>query len=200
MAIPHEKNKTRQDLRRLAAMVARMPEEAPPPGITAAVMRRIQPKQISRREKIIRRLLTPWSILPLQAVTAVAAVALIVGGLAFFKGTHTGREQPPPGITITNGGPLAVTFILDYPAARKVTLIGSFNHWNPEAHQMHRDAPEGPWRLIVKLSQGEYQYAFLIDDQQVVSDPNALWQVEDGFGNRNSALIVENGNRYTHES
>lgn len=199
MPNPPKDDEMKEDSRRLAGLIARMPDDPPPPGITAAVMRRIQPKQISRRQKWTRRLLMAWPLLPVRAITAVAAVVLIVGSFA-AKEFYAGRKLPATGVTATDHGRMAVTLVLDWPAARKVTVIGSFNHWNPDGYQMHRNSAEAPWQLILELGQGKYQYAFVIDDQRVVPDPGALWLVDDGFGNRNSALIVENGRQNAHES
>lgn len=200
MPIPKPENRIHINPQGLAGMIADMPDEVPPPGITAAVMRQIQPKRISWRRKFVRRLMMPRPILPVQAVSAIAVAVLLVGGLAFLKGFNTGREQLPATASMMEAGSMAVAFVLDRPTARKVTLIGSFNNWNPEAYQMHRDNPQAPWRLSVDLPHGKYQYAFLIDDQKVVPDPNALWLVDDGFGNLNSTLIVENGTWNAHES
>lgn len=180
---------SQEDLKILAGRIARLPDAPPPPGLVDAIMGRIQPKKRPWWQIWMRRIQTPWTVIPLRAMPVAAAILLIVGGAAFFKTYWGGPQSLPTG----PAGLKPITFVLESPTARKVAVIGSFNHWNPEGYQMQRDTPEGPWRLKLELSQGRYAYAFLIDDQWLIPDPHSLLQQDDGFGNLNSALIVENG-------
>lgn len=191
MSESKSKERSQADLKMLAGQIARLPDAPPPPGLVTAVMGRIRPKKRSRWQAWWRRIQTPWPLPPLRVVPAAAALLLLMaGGAAFFlKAYWQGPLRPPPG----RAGAKAIVFMLEWPTARSVSVIGSFNHWNPEGYQMRRDTPEGPWRLNLELSQGRYAYAFLIDDQWVVPDPHSLLHQDDGFGNQNSALIVENG-------
>jgi hypothetical protein len=190
-----ERSRSQESQRLLAGQIARLPDAQPPPGLVDAIMGRIQPKKRPWWQIWMRRIQTPWTALPLQAVPVAVAIILIVGGVAVFKGPWGGPAAPPS----DQAGLAPVTLVLEWPTARKVAVIGSFNHWNPEGHQMHRDTPEGPWRLILELSQGRYAYAFLIDDHWHVPDPHSLLQQDDGFGNFNSALIVEKGKPNANE-
>lgn len=185
----NEKNRSQEDLKILAGRIARLPDVPPPLGLVDAIMGRIQPKKRPWWQNWMRRIQTPWAVIPLRAVPVAAAILLIVGAAFFLKAYRGGEPSLPPG----PAGLKPISFMLEWPAARKVAVIGSFNHWNSEGYQMHRDTPEGPWRLNLELSQGRYAYAFLIDDQWLVPDPHSLLQQDDGFGNFNSALIVENG-------
>jgi 1,4-alpha-glucan branching enzyme len=87
-----------------------------------------------------------------------------------------------------------VMFILDMPGASTVQVIGSFNRWRPEGFDMKRDEKRDLWVLPLQLDSGRYEYAFLVDDRIIVSDPVALVHQDDGFGNKNSILIVEGDN------
>lgn len=186
-------------MRRLAGCIARMPDADPPPGLTEAVMGCIQPTKPSRSAKWLRRLRTPWTLQPLRVVPACLTVASIICAAAFIKGYDVGRKPSMSGKASSESGPRAVTFVLNWPSARSVSVVGTFNHWDPDGYRMHREAPGAPWKLILKLAQGKYAYAFLIDDQRLVADPRSLWHQEDGFGNQNSALIVENGRHNASE-
>jgi 1,4-alpha-glucan branching enzyme len=73
-------------------------------------------------------------------------------------------------------------------------VIGSFNQWTPNGFRMHWDERRGLWILSARLERGRYEYAFLVDNQVVVPDPKALLQQDDGFGNKNSILIIERDN------
>jgi hypothetical protein len=84
---------------------------------------------------------------------------------------------------------LVVEFTYFDSHARKVSVVGSFNQWSPDAHVMERSGDR--WSLEVELPPGRYEYAFLIDDRVWKSDPGSLVNERSGFGPSNSILIVE---------
>lgn len=95
-----------------------------------------------------------------------------------------GRETAPgPGGT----QPVLTQFLLNAPDAQQVMLAGDFTGWEP-AHTMTRTAP-GVWTVVVPLDPGVHSYAFVIDGERWVPDPNAP-AVDDGFGGLNSRLAV----------
>lgn len=106
------------------------------------------------------------------------AAAAIVMALLLFDGT-----APSP-----DGAPQVLTqFVLEAPDARQVMLAGDFTGWEP-AHTMTRTEP-GVWTVFVPLDPGVHSYAFVVDGERWVPDPNAP-AVEDGFGGLNSRLAV----------
>lgn len=70
-----------------------------------------------------------------------------------------------------------------------VCLSGDFNGWSPHAHCLKRNGDI--WEIQILLSPGRYKYAFLVDGTRWALDPNAFLQEDDGFGMKNSVLIVE---------
>lgn len=83
-----------------------------------------------------------------------------------------------------------ISFALVQPGASEVSVIGSFNNWDPAATPMKRDAA-GVWRAALVLMPGRYPYKFSIDRKSKIVDPaNALTE-PDGFGGRNSVLEVK---------
>jgi 1,4-alpha-glucan branching enzyme len=83
-----------------------------------------------------------------------------------------------------------VTIGLHNPSAEKVELAGSFNDWLPETTPMQKNS-QGDWSVSLRLQPGTYQYQFVIDGQRWNPDPHAIRTVDDGFGQRNSVLIIE---------
>jgi 1,4-alpha-glucan branching enzyme len=82
-----------------------------------------------------------------------------------------------------------VCFKFTAPQARQVCVAGSFNQWSKISHCMSRSTDA--WRLCLPLSPGRYSYLLVIDGQSWQLDPGAsLWE-DNGFGTRNSVLIVE---------
>lgn len=194
------KKNARPDPRQLAGMIARMPTADPPADLTDAVMRRIQPKRVPPRQNLIRRIRIGWAMLPMQALAAGAVVALIFGAVLTIQGYRSNGQgaQTAQIAAVATEHKIQVSFRLDWPAAHQVALIGSFNQWDPDGYPMHRDATGEKWIIDLKLPQGKYTYAFLIDGQRVVADPHSLWQQDDGFGNVNSSIIVENGEQHAN--
>lgn len=70
-----------------------------------------------------------------------------------------------------------------------VCLSGDFNGWSSESHCLQRTGDE--WTIQVVLPPGSYRYGFVIDKKEWVCDPEALIQEDDGFGRKNSVLLID---------
>ena len=107
------------------------------------------------------------------------------------------RLSPPQEV---KGG---ILFQYDAPSARQVNLAGNFpdNEWlkNGMTIDMMRDdgyggdkmKDDGIWSIIKKLPIGRYEYKFVVDRNSWFIDPNALESIDDGYGGKNSVLIVK---------
>ena len=107
------------------------------------------------------------------------------------------RLSPPHKV---NGGILVQ---YDAPSARYVNLAGNFpdNEWlkhGDKVDMMHDDgrngdriAKDGIWSILKVLSSGRYEYKFIVDRNTWIEDPNALESIDDGYGGKNSILIVK---------
>jgi hypothetical protein len=140
---------------------------------------------------------------PLTALAAAAVFAAVgaAGALAGLPGGARGtvyREplcrSAPPGPADARGGHDArdreiVRFELSAPTASHVTLVGSFNGWNPEATPLVRDSITGTWRVALRLPPGRHVYTFVVDGD-VTADPAAPRAADDDFGSENSVLLV----------
>ena len=83
----------------------------------------------------------------------------------------------------------SVRFELSAPRASRVTLVGSFNEWNPAATPLLRDPASGKWVVSVQLPPGRHVYAFVVDGD-VTADPDAPRAADDDFGSPNSVVFV----------
>jgi hypothetical protein len=70
-----------------------------------------------------------------------------------------------------------------------VCLSGDFNDWSPNTHCLERKGHI--WKIKLFLSPGRYKYAFVLDGIHWTPDPNAFLLENDGFGMKNSVLIIE---------
>jgi hypothetical protein len=73
--------------------------------------------------------------------------------------------------------------------ATEVSVIGSFNNWEPGATPMRKEG-KGEWTAHVHLRAGKYPYKFLVNKRQKIVDPANTALEPDGFGGNNSVLEV----------
>jgi hypothetical protein len=174
--------------------IRRSPEPMPPDGFSRRVMAGLAPKRPSALTRLRLWLSRPRSVTftPARLVPALAA-AMVLLAVAFLMPDRSG----PP--TDAGGQGLSpVRFVLHDAggAARTVSVIGSFNGWEPDASAMRYDAAAGAWVLEARLPAGDHEYMFLVDGRPV-ADPGARLTRDDGFGNVNAVLIVNGRHEHT---
>ncbi|MBC2733543.1 MAG: glycoside hydrolase [Desulfobacteraceae bacterium] len=81
-----------------------------------------------------------------------------------------------------------VVFSFHAPEANIVSLVGSFNDWDPNRHPMQNKG-HGLWKKAVTLPQGEYEYKFWIDGQWK-EDPRNHRTSPNAYGTRNNIVSV----------
>lgn len=161
----------------------------PMPDLAPAVMRRIEAAE-SRRAAAPERARSPlsavlgWIWRPRPISIGWRPAYGFAGALVLALFVLIGRgTAPAPHVT-----PMVFTqFLLNAPDARQVSLAGDFTNWEP-THRMTRGAP-GIWTVVVPLEPGIHNYAFVVDGERWVPDPNAP-AFDDGFGGLNSRLAV----------
>ncbi len=131
-----------------------------------------------------RWLLQPRAVRLRPAVVAAALAAVVAA--SWWVGR---RERAPEGVA-AQAATVLVQFELAAPQAGHVVLAGSFNGWDPESVPMARSPASGMWTVTLRLRPGAHQYLFLVDGERWVPDPRAHAQVDDGFGQRNSVIVV----------
>lgn len=188
--------------RETARLVAGMRYSPPPPDLAAGVMRRVA---ATRRRTLWQRMfgwfVTPQNIRVRPWIPAAAFAALIVfmaGSGQFYWRTllqHEPAGTPDRGgevqASLPADGTVEVAFSIHVTDAKKVALIGSFNNWQKHGVELRPSAREGWWTVSLPLKRGRYEYAFVLDGMRVVPDPDSLLNRDDGFGNLNSVIIVE---------
>ncbi|EPG67773.1 carbohydrate-binding protein [Leptospira wolffii] len=82
-----------------------------------------------------------------------------------------------------------VEFRIYQPQAESVSLIGNFNHWDPESDFLEKER-NGVFRIVKKLKPGEYQYNFVVDGKVTLDTYNPLTLLREDTGEISSALLV----------
>ena len=197
---------------RIRAVLRAVPA-GPMPDLAPAVMRRIEeadaqraksaaagatPPTAARNTALSETAMSPAASRPLEGLRAfagwiwkprpvalawrpvygVAAAALLA--LTLIIGRETASVEPATQQVLTQ-------FLLEAPEAQQVVLAGDFTDWQP-VHTLTRTEP-GVWSVVVPLAPGVHNYAFIVDGDRWVPDPNAP-AVNDGFGGLNSRLAV----------
>ncbi|MFO7914071.1 MAG: alpha-amylase family glycosyl hydrolase [Candidatus Krumholzibacteriales bacterium] len=94
----------------------------------------------------------------------------------------------------SGGGKVPVTFMYQPEGGEPagVYLAGTFNDWSDSATPMTDNDGDGIYSVELKLDPGRYQYKFVVDGSWI-TDTTAEEFDDDGFGGKNSVLVVEPG-------
>ncbi len=143
-----------------------------PEGFTDKVLRRAAelplPRRVRERPATGLRWLSP-------ALTALAAGLVLLTVLRLPRPTPPEPPRVPVELRLAGG------------KARSVAVVGDFNGWDA-ATMMKGD--DGVWRISLSLPPGRYQYAFVVDQEKWVPDPQAATVVDSGYGGADSVLEV----------
>ena len=122
---------------------------------------------------------------PIWIPLAAAAAALAV----YLAGPRAPVPAAAPVAAVRAADTVFVQFRLAAPTARSAAVAGSFNEWDPVSVPMAR-AADGTWVVTLPLPLGEHRYQFVVDGTSWQPDLTASAQVDDGFGGRNSVIVV----------
>jgi len=189
---------------RILELGAALPVPKAPPGFTGRVMAGVS--ACNRRESVRR---SRWfSVLSWGNLSAVAA--LIV--LSFVGGWWTSRTQMEKPVAVerlpyeSDAAGVAVSaystdatgsqlryirlaYIPQDPSVQRVSVAGSFNNWDPTSTPLQKQGDA--WMTVLALPPGSYEYMFVEDGENWITDPLAARKTNDGFGGMNAVLDVE---------
>jgi Carbohydrate-binding module 48 (Isoamylase N-terminal domain) len=151
-----------------------------------------------RRGRMLAWLLEPRHIaLPPIAAAALAAGLVgigILGGSAINRDGRSAIGRPSQdGVAhasrLPDSSVSVVKFVLTAPKAQSVAVLGDFNDWDAAATPAVREQ-DGTWTMYVPLRPGRYEYTFMLDGRHLVPDPAAPIGPDDGYGQKNSVVVV----------
>ena len=163
------------------------------PALDERVMAAVRRHGASRTRRAWRWLTAPRDVevrLRLRPVVWAGALAGAAGVAVLLVARHPAPVEPSAAVSRTRiPDSVLVRFVLYAPAARHVTVAGTFNQWDQNAAPLVRAGTGGVWTTTLALPVGQHQYAFVVDGARWVVDPAAP-AIDDGFGRRNSMVAV----------
>lgn len=113
-----------------------------------------------------------------------------LGGLVLRWGQ--GEERTPgtalaTAATTRPGADHHISLVFKDPEARAVSLVGTFNDWDPERHPMAREG--GKWRVTVAPPPGVHQFMIWVDGDVRPPPACGRW-INDGFGGKNCVMLI----------
>jgi 1,4-alpha-glucan branching enzyme len=87
-----------------------------------------------------------------------------------------------------------VQFVVEADPGSQVSVAGSFNGWDPDAHLLKEKGKGGRFERTVYLKPGNYQYKFVINGAWS-ADPQCPHFTSNDFGTLNSLLNVKGPNQ-----
>ena len=180
-------------------LLRRLAKEEPPEGLAETITRalaQIPPPRRSLRVRIARLFDRPAAAWGYRLATLGVLVGILAGVWTLVARRGSAPSRPPlpqASAQLAKAPPAAppaltsVTFVFYAPKARTVSLVGSFNDWDPRRTPMTK-GKDGSWTVQVTLAQGRYEYLFLVDNQRYETDPDAVELRPDGLGHENAVL------------
>jgi hypothetical protein len=143
----------------------------------ATLLRRPEPVRQAWRDELLSRVSTPPRArrIPMRVWIPVGIAAAVCAAVGIERNA-------------ASGGADRVRFSISAPSAKRVSLVGDFNGWNPGAVPMRRGSSD-VWVVDVRLEPGRHVFAFSIDGA-LRADAAAPRAVEDDFGVPGSVVVV----------
>jgi 1,4-alpha-glucan branching enzyme len=107
----------------------------------------------------------------------------------YSRSSTVARPVSPPAPEAERPDEKPVEFMLNMPKAKSVAVAGNFNNWEIKKTPLRKDS-NGGWKATVWLPPGRYEYKFVIDGSQWLTDPNAKESVDNGLGGSNSLVVI----------
>jgi len=179
----------------IAHWIQKIPDLEPPSDLLTSVMQSLQPKKVSWMQRVVLWAKSPksYTITPLR----LAPLAMVLIGILVVSGYWIFRQKDFGSYPSQAESSIPVVFNLNIPEAHGVSVVGTFNGWKPRGYEMQFNPEKKIWSLTIRLPEGRYEYAFLVDGQRILPDPEASLYQDDGFGSESSVMILRAKNEKT---
>ncbi len=176
--------------RRTAGMLAEMSRPPLSPTFSEEVLARLPERRAHWWEALWDVL---WATRALRwNLASAVALSLVLAAAPLVWTTWPSRA---PEVLGRRSVVTVIRFSLDAAGARQVTLAGDFNGWQPDGIFLTDTTGRGHFSVTLSLKPGRYAYMFVVDGASWVTDPRAEAYRDDGFGNQNALVTIEDVGR-----
>lgn len=185
---PERPEESAADEARLRELLGTLRRDAiAPPSLHASIMREVSMLAVPLWRRCADWLLRPRAVRISPAAGAslafAASVVLVVTSQVVGGRGEADVVELPSASSVTR-------FVFVAPDARSVHITGDFAAWSERGIPLQDLRGTGIWVVDVPLEPGTYQYTFIVDGTEWRPDPRAMAQVDDGFGQMNSLVVV----------
>jgi 1,4-alpha-glucan branching enzyme len=71
-----------------------------------------------------------------------------------------------------------------------VSVVGTFNKWDPEKNPMRANPGSGHYTTVIALTPGKHEYRFVVNGEWCM-DSNCFESVPNGYGSLNSVICIQ---------
>ena len=172
--------------RRTAGLLAEMPRPSLSPTFTEEVLARLPEHRAPWWERLWDAFWAPralrWNL------ASAVALSLVIAASPLVWKAWPGR---PPEVLQGSSVVTVVRFNFEASGARQVALAGDFNGWRPDQIFLTDTTGRGHFSVTLPLKPGRYAYMFVVDGASWVTDPRAEAYRDDGFGNQNALVTID---------
>ena len=153
----------------------------------------LHPTRESRRPWLVR----PWTVRvsPIGAFAAAALVGVVAFSAWQFRPidqVQIASEQVGGNLTpVADAGESQLVvhqFTFYQKGLQSISVVGEFNDWDDDSTKLTEVSP-GVWSVSIPLRPAVYEYQFILNGTQRVTDPT-MPQVKNDFGSPNSVVTV----------
>ncbi|HEY4217981.1 MAG TPA: hypothetical protein VGM67_12640 [Gemmatimonadaceae bacterium] len=127
------------------------------------------------------------------AISAAAVVGFMVRGAPaprIVSPAPTAIQMAPVADVAGAAKPVLRQFVFQNARAKRVSVVGDFNQWNPSTAPMVRSADGTLWSALIPILPGRHVYAYMVDDSVLTLDPAAETARDPDFGTNASVVLV----------
>lgn len=189
---------------RSLALAAAQADRDPSPAFTDDVMERVAASGAVHRKRTARVPSTTAGFGAWRPRLAMAAGVVVVFALGYLAARQGGpgesattnefvatSDQPAQVAAAPTSAPaplrlVRLVYVPRDEEVERVTVAGSFNGWDPEGMELRQEG--GAWVVQMVLPPQIYEYMFVENGKEWVTDPLAFQTRDDGFGRQNAVL------------
>lgn len=177
-----------EELMEITKRIKLLPQEEPPTGMVNKILTAVEPKKPTLWVSLTNKLKSPVTFTFTPVKLMPAAVAILLALALVPQWMINGMVRQP--VQLNTELKVPIVFTLKNSTAESVCVIGDFNSWDPEGYRMKYDRSNKTWTLEVLAPKGRHEYSFLINGRITIPDPKADFNIDDGFGNKNSVVFA----------